>query len=100
MITGTLLSTLRFARGATDGIGMQVCQGNDTDSFGATAGTVVMVFSPMLSPDMGTATASLVRRGLPVMVIDTLPPDAAPSPALASSEARFGRTRNVTSFPA
>lgn len=48
-------------------------------SFGATAGTVVMVLSPMLSADVGTATATLVRRGLPVMVIDTLPPDAAPA---------------------
>ena len=48
-------------------------------AFGATAGTVVVVLSPMLSPDMGTATATLVRRGLPVMVIDTLPPDAAPA---------------------
>ncbi len=38
---GTLLATLRFARGATDGIGMQVCQGNDTDSFGATAGSLL-----------------------------------------------------------
>jgi ADP-ribosylglycohydrolase len=38
---GTLLSTLRFARGATDGIGMQVCHGNDTDSFGATAGSLL-----------------------------------------------------------
>jgi len=38
---GTLLVTLRFAEGATDGIGMQVCQGNDTDSFGATAGSLL-----------------------------------------------------------
>ena len=38
---GTLLATLRFARGAGDGIGMQVCQGNDTDSFGATAGSLL-----------------------------------------------------------
>ncbi len=38
---GTLLATVRFARGATDGIGMQVCQGNDTDSFGATAGSLL-----------------------------------------------------------
>jgi ADP-ribosylglycohydrolase len=38
---GTLLSTLRFARGATDGIGLQVCTGNDTDSFGATAGSLL-----------------------------------------------------------
>lgn len=48
-------------------------------AFGATAGTVVIVLSPMLSPDMGTATATLIRRGLPVLVIDTLPPDAAPA---------------------
>jgi hypothetical protein len=38
---GTLINTLRFAHGATDGIGMQVCQGNDTDSFGATAGSLL-----------------------------------------------------------
>ena len=38
---GTLLTTLRFARGATDGIGLQVCQGNDTDSVGATAGSLL-----------------------------------------------------------
>jgi uncharacterized protein (DUF58 family) len=48
-------------------------------TFGATAGTVVMVMSPMLSHEMGTATATLVKRGLPVMVIDTLPEDAAPA---------------------
>ena len=36
---GTLLNTSRFARDVGDGIGMQVCQGNDTDSFGATAGS-------------------------------------------------------------
>ena len=48
-------------------------------SFGATAGTVVLVMSPMLSTEMGTATATLVKRGLPVMVVDTLPPDAAPA---------------------
>ncbi len=38
---GTVLATLRFARGATDGIGLQVCQGNDTDSFAATAGSIL-----------------------------------------------------------
>lgn len=36
---GTLLNTSRFARDVGDGIGLQVCQGNDTDSFGATAGS-------------------------------------------------------------
>ncbi len=44
--------------------------------FGATGGTVVVVLSPMLAESIGTATAALVRRGLPVLVIDTLPPDA------------------------
>jgi uncharacterized protein (DUF58 family) len=59
-------------------------------AFGATAGTVVVVLSPMLSPDVATATATLVRRGLPVIVVDTLPADAAPAviegtdPAVAS----------------
>lgn len=36
---GTLLNTARFASSVGEGIGMQVCQGNDTDSFGATAGS-------------------------------------------------------------
>lgn len=47
--------------------------------FRTTAGTVVIVLSPMLSESLATATVRLVRRGLPVMVIDTLPPDAAPT---------------------
>jgi ADP-ribosylglycohydrolase len=36
---GTLLVTARFATDVGHGIGLQVCQGNDTDSFGATAGS-------------------------------------------------------------
>jgi len=48
---------------------------------GATGGTVVFVFSPMLAPTIGVATATLAQRGLPVVVIDTLPPGAAPRPA-------------------
>jgi uncharacterized protein (DUF58 family) len=46
---------------------------------GATAGTVVIVLSPMLSEAIATATATWVRRGLPVLVVDTLPPDAQPA---------------------
>jgi uncharacterized protein (DUF58 family) len=46
---------------------------------GVTAGTVVIVLSPMLSEAMGTMTALLARRGLPVLVVDTLPPDAVPA---------------------
>ncbi|MET0524585.1 MAG: DUF58 domain-containing protein [Nocardioides sp.] len=45
-------------------------------SFGVTAGTVVIVLSPMMSDAIATATASLHHRGLPVLVVDTLPDDA------------------------
>jgi ADP-ribosylglycohydrolase len=38
---GTLLNTLRFATSTGEGIGLQVSQGNDTDSFGATAGSLL-----------------------------------------------------------
>jgi uncharacterized protein (DUF58 family) len=47
--------------------------GRDKPFFGVTGGTVVIVLSPMLSDAIATATATLVRRGLPVVVIDTLP---------------------------
>jgi uncharacterized protein (DUF58 family) len=43
-----------------------------------TGGSVVFVFSPMLGSAIVTATASLVQRGLPVVVVDTLPADASP----------------------
>lgn len=38
---GTLINTLRFATDVGDGICKQVMQGNDTDSFGATAGSLL-----------------------------------------------------------
>lgn len=38
---GTVINTLRFASDVGDGICMQVMQGNDTDSFGATAGSIL-----------------------------------------------------------
>jgi len=41
---GTLVNTLRFARDAGDGICIQVMQGNDTDSYGATAGSLLGAF--------------------------------------------------------
>ena len=44
---GTLMVTLRFADDVGHGIGMQVCMGNDTDSFGATAGSLL---GAMLGP--------------------------------------------------
>jgi uncharacterized protein (DUF58 family) len=43
-----------------------------------TGGSVVFVFSPMLGSAIVTATATLVQRDLPVVVVDTLPPDASP----------------------
>jgi ADP-ribosylglycohydrolase len=41
---GTLVNTLRFAEDVGDGICKQVMQGNDTDSFGATAGSILGAF--------------------------------------------------------
>jgi ADP-ribosylglycohydrolase len=38
---GTLINTLHFAESVGDGICKQVSQGNDTDSFGATAGSLL-----------------------------------------------------------
>lgn len=38
---GTLMNTLKFAPNVGGGICMQVSQGNDTDSFGATAGSLL-----------------------------------------------------------
>lgn len=39
--TGTLINTLRFAESVGDGICKQVMQGNDTDSYGATVGSIL-----------------------------------------------------------
>lgn len=41
----------------------------------ADAGSVVLVFSPMLSDDVVAATTALAQRGLDLVVVDTLPPD-------------------------
>jgi ADP-ribosylglycohydrolase len=41
---GTLINTFRFAENVGDGICKQVMQGNDTDSFGATAGSLLGVY--------------------------------------------------------
>src|SRR4029078_8441003 len=38
---GTLINTIRFAESTADGICTQVMQGNDTDSFGATAASIL-----------------------------------------------------------
>jgi hypothetical protein len=45
--TGTLINTLRFAERVDHGICLQVSQGNDTDSYGATSGAILGVrFGP------------------------------------------------------
>ncbi|BBH19412.1 hypothetical protein Back11_07570 [Paenibacillus baekrokdamisoli] len=41
---GTLMNSFLFAESVGDGICKQVCQGNDTDSFGATAGSLLGVY--------------------------------------------------------
>ena len=38
---GTLINTLKFAESVGHGVCLQVMQGNDTDSFGATAGSIL-----------------------------------------------------------
>lgn len=48
---------------------------------GVTGGTVVIVLSAMLSHEIAAATALLLRRGLSVLVIDTLPDAVAPGVA-------------------
>lgn len=45
------------------------------------AGTTVVVLSPLLVDAVATAAAALLRRGLPVVVVDTLPADALPDVA-------------------
>jgi uncharacterized protein (DUF58 family) len=69
----------------------------DQLQLGVTAGTVVVVLSPMLSGPMGTLTATLVQRGLQVMVVDTLPEAVVPAvvegtdPAIAAMAWRMRR---------
>lgn len=44
------------------------------------AGTTVVVLTPLLVDAVATTAAALVRSGLQVVVVDTLPPDAVPDP--------------------
>lgn len=71
---GTLMNTLRFAESVGHGICLQVSQGNDTDSFGATAGSLLgAYFGPghleerWLAPfrdDLRTTLAQFHERSL------------------------------------
>ncbi len=60
----------------------------DQIDFRTTAGTVVVVLSPMLSEDLASATVRLVRRGLPVIVVDPLPSGTTPE-AWPDSDSRI-----------
>lgn len=42
------------------------------------AGTTVIILSPLLAEAIGTTAATLTRRGIPTVVIDTLPDDLVP----------------------
>ncbi|GAA1764120.1 DUF58 domain-containing protein [Nocardioides hankookensis] len=48
---------------------------------GVTGGTVVVVLSPMLAESIGAVAAALTRRGVPILVVDTLPGDVRPGVA-------------------
>jgi len=48
---------------------------------GVTGGTVVILLSPMLAESIGAVAATLTRRGVPVLVVDTLPADVRPGVA-------------------
>lgn len=69
---GTLINTVHFATDTADGICKQVMQGNDTDSFGATAGSILgAIHGPIASEwgapfhdDVHTALASFHERSL------------------------------------
>ncbi len=45
----------------------------------ATEGTTVVLLTPMLTDAIANVAAGTARRGLPTLVIDTLPPDAEPA---------------------
>lgn len=69
---GFVMNTLRFASGADDGICVQVMQGLDTDSFGATAGSLLGAYHGAVSErwyapfndDVHTALALFHERSL------------------------------------
>jgi ADP-ribosylglycohydrolase len=69
---GFVMNTLRFASGPGDGIGLQVMQGLDTDSFGATAGSLLGAFHGPIderwyapfNDDVRTALALFHERSL------------------------------------
>ncbi|WP_295655963.1 DUF58 domain-containing protein [uncultured Nocardioides sp.] len=59
-------------------------------ALGVPGGTVVHVLSPMLDPALVTAVATASRRGLHVVVVDTLPPDVRMAVAEGTDERLAG----------
>lgn len=55
-------------------------------ALGVSGGTVVYVLSPMLDDGVVTAVATASRRGLPVVVVDTLPPEVRMAVAAGTDE--------------
>lgn len=41
-----MINTLKFAKNAEEGIGMQVAQGNDTNSFACSCGSILGAYLP------------------------------------------------------
>ncbi len=76
------LATLRVGEVAGDGLEGGALR------LGVTGGAVVIVMSPMLAESIGTVAATLTRRGVTVLVIDTLPRDARP-PSVDGSSAEL-----------
>jgi len=94
---GTLINTLRFSENVGDGICKQVMQGNDTDSFGATAGSILGAFfgpghleERWLEPfndDIRTKLAGFPERSLATLSqrMGKLPEVAAQPPTLSET---------------
>lgn len=57
--------------------------------FPAGAGTLVVALSPLLTPEVTTALVHLARRGLTVVVVDTLVPGIRPSTAVPGTAAEL-----------
>ncbi|ABL80993.1 MULTISPECIES: DUF58 domain-containing protein [unclassified Nocardioides] len=63
---------------ATVRIGVAAEPDSGVLQLGVTGGVVVVVLSPMLAEPVATVAATLTRRGVAVLVVDTLPPDPRP----------------------
>lgn len=75
---------------ATVRVGATADRESDTGvlQLGVTAGAVVVVLSPMLAESVGTTAAMLTRRGVAVLVVDTLPDEAVPDVPESADPAR------------